>query len=173
MQINLDVNPAFAAWRSSTGPEKEQQLEKLVQLLKRYAKYICWERLSDHKDDFDQLVNGIIWRALKKADAFQGRAKFSTWFYRIAVNECNTFLRKHKERGEEPIIETACEPNLDARLDAIAILDKLSGDDYLLLKMVIEGESFAVIGEELGISANAATVRWNRLKGRLRRAIQF
>jgi RNA polymerase sigma-70 factor (ECF subfamily) len=172
MPIILDVNPAYAEWKSSVGRAKEWALQVLIQRLERYAKAICWQRLPDHKDDFDQLANGIVWRALDKAEGFRGESQFATWFYRIAINECNRYLRNYKQRLETSLEEEmVVEPKgLDARLDLIALLNDLHGDDHKLLRLVAEGQDFNTISEALGVSRNAAIVRWSRLKERLRDA---
>jgi RNA polymerase sigma-70 factor (ECF subfamily) len=173
MEIALDVNPAFAAWKSSVGREKEWALQVLIQRLQRYAMAICWKRLPDHKDDFEALTNGIVWRAIRKADNFKGAAKFSTWFYTIVVNECNRFLRNYKKRLEISLEdETPAEVVAsDARIDLISLLDGLESEDHTLLRLVAEGQEFRDIAEVLGITRNAAIVRWSRLRGRLRNAI--
>lgn len=172
MEINSDVNPAFAAWKSSTGRQKEWNLQILVGRLERFATAICCQRLPDHNREFDALVNGIVWRAIKKAEKFKGKAKFSTWFYRIAINQCNTYLRNFKERCETNLEEEmpSTPLGIDARIDLIALLNGLEGEEHLLFRLVVEGEDFRTIGEQLGITRNAALVRWNRLKERLRDA---
>lgn len=172
MQSNSDVNPAFAAWRSSTGRVKEWHLHTLVEKLEKFATAICWQRLPDHKNEFDALVNGIVWRAIQKADKFKDEAKFSTWFYRIAINQCNTYLRNFKERYETSLEEemSSTPEGLDARIDLIALLDGLEKEEHLLFRLVAEGEDFQTIGSKLGIKRNAAIVRWSRLRGRLRDA---
>ena len=122
--------------------------------------------------DFDPLVNEIVWIAIRKADKFRAESRFSTWFYRIAVNECNKFLRNFKERCEAGLEEEtpAIVDPIDMRIDLIALLNSLEGDEHRLFRLVAEGEDFNTIGSQLGISRNAALVRWNRLKGRLRDA---
>src|ERR1700690_4007632 len=173
MQMSSDVNPAFAAWRLSTGREKEWCFQELVRRLEKFATAICWQRLPDHKSEFDGLVNQIVWKAVKKADKFRAEARFSTWFYRIAVNECNKFLINFKRRCETGLEdEMPSRPEgLDARIDLIDLLNGLEGQEHLLFRLVAEGEDFRTIGERLGVSRNAALVRWTRLKERLRDAV--
>lgn len=172
MAIALDVNPAFEQWKSSMGKEKEWALHMLIQRLERFATAVCWRRLPDHRDEFGPLVNEIVWRAIKYAPKFKNTSKFSTWFYRIAVNRCNTFLRSHKQRLETSLEDEQPQTiaGVEARMDLIAILNALNGDDHLLFRMVAEGQDFKTIAEALGLKRNAAIVRWNRLKARLRNA---
>jgi RNA polymerase sigma factor (sigma-70 family) len=172
MQLDSDVNPAFEAWRSSTGRWKEWNLQVLVQRLTKFATAICWQRLSDHKDDIEPLVNGIVWRAIQKADQFADKSKFSTWFFRLAINECNMYLRNFMRRCEAPLEEDmpSMPQGVDAKIDLIALLDGLQGEDHLLFRLVAEGQEFKDIAMRLGISSNAAMVRWARLKEKLRNA---
>ena len=44
-------------------------------------------------DDISQIVFVKAWRAI---DSFRGESKLSTWLYRIAYNECVSFLRSSK-----------------------------------------------------------------------------
>lgn len=172
MQNDLDVNPVFSAWRLSTGPQKDLILAtQLIPKLEIFAGRICWQRLPDFKEEFPALINGIIWRTIKQADKFKGKSKFSTWFYRIVINECNRFLRNKKELFETELEEIPTKTEqLDARVDLIGLLNTLEGQDHQLFRMVAEGEDWNTIGEAFGINRIAALVRWNRLKKRLRDA---
>lgn len=169
MQSNLDVNPVFEAWK--TDPNREN-LTSLLEKMERFAKGICYQRLSDHTSDLDALANGIVWKALQKSDQFEGKAKFSTWFYKIAVNECHKFLREHKRRNEVELTEDLVDSTgkIIGGLEFAAWLHGLDNEDRQLAILVLNGHRFEEIGEHLGITAGNARVRWSRLKGRFRNA---
>lgn len=169
MQRDLDVNPAYAAWKSSTGQEKALALNHLIDLMEKYAKAICWRRIPDHEREFNNLVNGIVWRATQHLDKFKGNSKFHTWFYRIAVNECNRYLRNAKELNETILEEEmpSKAEAIEAQIDVLAILDGLNGPDHTMFRMVAEGESLRSIGLALGIGRDAAKKRWLRLKEKI------
>ena len=52
----------------------------------------------DH-DDADDLVQDIFIKVWKNIGSFRGDANLYTWIYRIATNECLTFLSKKKRKA--------------------------------------------------------------------------
>lgn len=58
--------------------------------------------------DADDLTQEVFLRAARHLHAFEGRARFSTWVYRIAMNTTHSFLRR---RREVTMPEDAPEPN--------------------------------------------------------------
>jgi len=48
--------------------------------------------------DAEEVAQDAFVKVFKKIHTFKGEAKFSTWFYRILINQCYDFLRKHKMR---------------------------------------------------------------------------
>lgn len=173
MVNNSEVNQAFAAWKLSTGREKEWTLHTLSEEMEKLATAICLRKLPDHKAEISDLVHTIVCRALKGIEGFKADSSFKTWFHTISTNECNRYLQKVKERCEtslHPAI-AAITADVDVRLDLIKLLDSLRGDDHELFRLVAEGYDFKEIGKTLGITRNAALVRWSRLKGRLQDAV--
>jgi RNA polymerase sigma-70 factor (ECF subfamily) len=47
-------------------------------------------------EDADDVTQVVFIKAWRSIDQFRGEAKLSTWLYRIAHNECITFLRSKK-----------------------------------------------------------------------------
>ncbi len=69
-------------------------------LLKKYQQKIYWHvrRMVIDHDDADDVTQDIfikIWRNLGK---FREDSQLYTWLYRIATNECITFLNKKKQK---------------------------------------------------------------------------
>lgn len=69
-------------------------------LLKKYQQKIYWHvrRMVIDHDDADDVTQDIfikIWRNLEK---FRADSQLYTWLYRIATNECITFLNKKKQK---------------------------------------------------------------------------
>ncbi|MDH5174544.1 MAG: sigma-70 family RNA polymerase sigma factor, partial [Elusimicrobiota bacterium] len=60
------------------------------ELVKRYEKkiYNLAYRIMGNKKDASDVLQETFLQAFKKLSGFKGKAKFSTWLYRIAVNIC-------------------------------------------------------------------------------------
>ena len=70
-------------------------------LVKKYQERLYWHirrMLVDHDDSNDVMQNVFIrvWNALAN---FREDAQLYTWLYRIATNECLTFLEQQKKRA--------------------------------------------------------------------------
>ncbi len=69
-------------------------------LLKKYQEKIYWHirrMVLDH-DDADDLVQDVFIKVWNNLDKFREDSQLYTWIYRIATNECLTFLNKKKQR---------------------------------------------------------------------------
>lgn len=96
----------------------DDELVKLVQsgeivpfdeLVRRYQIKIhdlCYKMLKNY-DDARDVAQEVFLKAYRNINKFYGRAKFSTWLYRIAVNTCLNFIKKQRptEEIKEEILE--------------------------------------------------------------------
>lgn len=67
--------------------------------------------MSVVKDEFlakDVVQNAFI-KAYTKLDTFKGNSKFSTWFFRIVINEA--FIQQRKQKRQTKIVEGISETN--------------------------------------------------------------
>ena len=89
-------------------------------IVDQYSQSLYWKIRSivlTHEDADDVLQNTFL-KAWKSLPTFQGKAKLSTWLYRIAINESLDFLRRQK---------TAALSSADADL---SVANRLLADDY-------------------------------------------
>ena len=89
-------------------------------IVDQYSQSLYWKIRSivlTHEDADDVLQNTFL-KAWKSLPTFQGKAKLSTWLYRIAINESLGFLRHQK---------TAALSSADADL---SVAYRLLADDY-------------------------------------------
>lgn len=77
----------------------------------------------DH-DDADDITQEVFIKIHKAIDGFREDSQLFTWIYRIATNECLTFLNKKKRRFFLPIEDVSAQ--LSSKID---LMPELSGDE--------------------------------------------
>jgi len=80
-------------------------------LLQKYQQKIYWHvrRMVIDHDDADDLVQDVFVKVWKNLPGFRSDAQLYTWMYRIATNECITFLNKKKQKNNIPLDDVAYE----------------------------------------------------------------
>jgi RNA polymerase sigma-70 factor (ECF subfamily) len=77
------------------------QRKAFEQVVNYYSEKLYWhirKMVLSHDDTNDLLQNTFI-KAWMSIDLFRGDAKLSTWIYKIAINECITFLNKQRSHN--------------------------------------------------------------------------
>ena len=98
-------------------------------LIKKYQEKVYWhirKMVIDH-DDADDIVQEVFIKIYNNIDKFREDAQLYTWIYRIATNECLTFLNKKRRRFFLPIGDV--EKELGTKLDNSVHID---GDEVQL-----------------------------------------
>jgi RNA polymerase sigma factor (sigma-70 family) len=98
-------------------------------LVREYQKRIYWhvrKMVIDH-DDADDITQEVFIKIHRHIDGFREDSQLFTWIYRIATNECLTFLQRKKRKYFLPIGDV--EGELTSKLQATS---GLSGDDIQL-----------------------------------------
>ncbi|HTD42312.1 MAG TPA: sigma-70 family RNA polymerase sigma factor [Mucilaginibacter sp.] len=80
-------------------------------LLKKYQQKLYWHirRMVIDHDDADDLIQDTFVKVWKNLPGFRNDAQLYTWMYRIATNECITFLNKKKQKNNIPLDDVAYE----------------------------------------------------------------
>ncbi|HTS11897.1 MAG TPA: sigma-70 family RNA polymerase sigma factor [Candidatus Limnocylindrales bacterium] len=138
-------------------------------------------------EDLEDVAQQVFLKAFVSLKRFDQRAAFSTWLYKITVNECWDYLRKRKVR---PLVyESDLSEEQVSRLDGIAslerppegaseraeardllerMLSKLPEQDrQLLLLKEVEGFSVQELAEILDLNVNTVKVRLFRARARI------
>ena len=118
MPHNDDIDLVF---QFKNGNNKEIPFTKII---KKYQEKLYWlirRMVIEHQDANDVLQNVFI-KVWKGLDNFREDSQLYTWLYRIATNECFTFLEKQKrsrtsslDNEDNPLInKIEADKNFDA-----------------------------------------------------------
>ncbi len=139
------------------------------------------------REDVEDVAQQVFIKAYVSIKQFDMRSAFSTWLYKITVNECRDYLRKKRVR---PLVyEADLSEDQVQKLEQVAsadhapagpserailgdmveqLLSRLDDDDrHMLLLKEVEGLSVNEIAEALGLNVNTVKVRLFRARGRL------
>jgi RNA polymerase sigma-70 factor, ECF subfamily len=139
------------------------------------------------REDVEDIAQQVFVKAYFSLKRFDQRAAFSTWLYKITVNECWDLLRKKKVRplvyeadlseeqakqvmtsGEKANPEPDIAEKMEARERVELLLDGLDERDRLMLMLKeVEGFSIEEIAEVLHLNGNTVKVRLFRARRRV------
>ena len=163
--------------------------EAFEELIRRHQQrvFAVAARILRKREDVEDVSQQVFVKAYFSLKRFDQRAAFSTWLYKITVNECWDLLRKKKVRpllyeadlSEEQSQQVTAsegarstEPDILERLSARQRVEQLlSGlderDRLMLILKEVQGLSIEEIGEVLEINANTVKVRLFRARRKI------
>ena len=163
--------------------------EAFEELIKRHQHrvFAIARRILKRQEDVEDISQQVFVKAYFSLKRFDQRAAFSTWLYKITVNECWDLLRKKKVRplvfeaelseeqarrytaSENPVADI---PDVSDRLEARERVEGLLAhverrDRTMLVLKEVEGFSVEEIAEVLNLNANTVKVRLFRARRRI------
>lgn len=139
------------------------------------------------REDVEDIAQQVFVKAYFSLKRFDQRAAFSTWLYKITVNECWDLLRKRKVRPlvyESDLSEDQARqfgapeerstptPDISDTLEARQKVERLlecldERDKMMLILKEVEGFAVEEIAEILDLNANTVKVRLFRARRRI------
>jgi len=139
------------------------------------------------REDVEDISQQVFVKAYFSLKRFDQRAAFTTWLYKITVNECWDLLRKKKVRplvyesdlSEEQAKQVAGselaqspEPDISERMESREEVERLlegldERDRLMLMLKEVEGFSIEEIADVMDLNANTVKVRLFRARRRI------
>ncbi len=150
----------------------EADFEQMVDRHDALIRKVCFFYASDF-DDFNDLRQEALvnlWRGFPK---YRGEAKITTWIYRVCLNSCVSYFRKHKQNKNTEPIEHAAHliADTDEKAEMLSemykLINGLNKSDKALIMLWLDEYSYDEIAQILGQTRNAVAVRLHRIKDKL------
>ena len=127
------------------------------------------------RQDAADVSQQVFMQAFRKINQFQGQSKFTTWLYRLAVNESLQYLRKSKRQKQETLVHDPVDgrPTNQRRDEAKDLLEKALQKLEPLMRSIFllkesQGLSYREIAEATEIPEGTVGSRLNRARRQLR-----
>lgn len=162
--------------------------EQLVTLYEKRV-YTVALRSTGAPEDAADITQEVFLRAWRSIESFRGDSGFSTWLFRIAMNQCVDFARRKSARpqtqtltvGEEESVRELTDPaptpeqqleNSELGRELAAALDAVSEEHrQIVLLREVSGLSYTEIAETLEISEGTVKSRLARARLALRQVL--
>jgi RNA polymerase sigma-70 factor (ECF subfamily) len=171
--------------RRAQGADKEA-FEELVRR-HQHRVFAVAGGILRRREDVEDIAQQVFVKAYFSLKRFDQRAAFSTWLYKITVNECWDLLRKKKVRpllyesdlseeqaqqfGAAERLESGAQDisdKLEAQQQVERLLEGLDERDRMMLVLKeVEGFAIEEIAEILDLNANTVKVRLFRARRRI------
>jgi RNA polymerase sigma-70 factor (ECF subfamily) len=185
IDYNLGMHRDNQTWLVDLGADGEQYDRAIIDLreiLLRILPNALSRYLSPDSGHFDAFLEDVaqetLMRVLDRIDTFEGRSKFTTWVYTIAIRIAMSELRLRKwkeisldglEEGNEPDqipseMFASSDPNPESALaqkDAMGLVQQIihqeltSRQRTIMMAINVQGVPLDVIAERTGSNRNA------------------
>lgn len=165
----MQLDYEYSLYKQSPELHKE---EFGIQLL-HYVTKTAQKKAGGHpKEDIEDIVSISLVEVFKNINAFTGESKFSTWVGSIVRNVISDFYKAQARYPEEEIKdqqdygETVAQSDRNILLKQV--LNKLEGDDKLLITLEIAGYSDEEIATRMGLTLGQLRMKLHRLRLKLK-----
>jgi RNA polymerase sigma-70 factor (ECF subfamily) len=168
---------------------QKEDKEAFEELIRRHTNrvFAVASGILHRREDVEDISQQVFVKAYFSLKRFDQRAAFSTWLYKITVNECWDLLRKRKvrplvyeadlseEQAKQLVASDKGAPDrpdvsetLEARQQVELLLEGLEERDRMML-ILKEVEGFAIeeIAEVLDLNSNTVKVRLFRARKKI------
>jgi RNA polymerase sigma-70 factor (ECF subfamily) len=126
----------------------------------------------NHDEDERDLMQEILFQAWKSFPRFDGRSKFSTWLYRVALNTILTFKRRPNLVIPHDNLASLNVSNAEKRSvdDTEALYQAIRGLgdlERMLITLHLDGYENDEIASIIGLTKNHVAVKLHRVKDTL------
>jgi RNA polymerase sigma-70 factor, ECF subfamily len=187
---SLRHNHAYIMQRSLGGPrDSDYALARsaangatagIGDLYERHSRrvYSLCFRMTGDREEAEDLTQEVFIQLLRKIGSFRGESQFSTWLYRLTVNQVLMHIRrstKHRQAAYD--LSAIPLPRFRdlATMDRIALDAALAqlppGCRAVFLKFVVEGYNHGEIASILGCSVGNSKSQLHKARKKLRRLL--
>lgn len=152
--------------------ENEQAFLALVKEYRRLIYKVCYLYATDeeHLKDLHQEVLINLWQGFQ---GFKGEAKISSWIYRVSLNTCISFYRKHSKMTDTMPLESLLgltteddEKTVHLR-EMYRLISRLNRLEKAIILLWLDERSYEEIAEITGLSRNNIASKLKRIKEKL------
>ena len=135
---------------------------------------------TNDRDSQKDLYQEMVLQLWRSFDQYQGRAKISTWLYRVALNTAISYLRQSKKQkatvGLETVLPQLSTEGNELLEERLALLQqqikKLDSLEKGIILLYLEDRSYDEIAAITGLTPTNVGTRLSRIKEKLKKQMK-
>jgi RNA polymerase sigma-70 factor, ECF subfamily len=156
----------------------------MADLYERYNKmvYGVCLRMTGDVSEAEDLTQEVFIQLFKKAGTFRGDSRFSTWLYRLTVNQVLMHFRNSIRRRESPcMLDDLMKTRVGKHSFSHQIIDRIaldlalaelpSGSRSVFVKFDVEGYNHQEIADIFGFSTGNSKSQLHKARRKLRKLL--
>lgn len=157
-------------------PDRQYDFEVFASEHRRIIGKVCYLYAVD-SDDFDDLYQEVLINLWRGFDGFEGRAKASSWVYRVGLNTCISYHRRNRRHKETvPLADCAGMADDDSgraeRLRGLyALINRLDALEKAVVMLWLDEVPYDEIAEITGLTRNNVASKLHRIRLKLREQV--
>ena len=157
--------------------EREAWLAEMIRLHERPLLHLCFLELRDRQLAEDAVQETYL-KAFRRYDTLKSYQNMKAWLSKVAVNTCRDMRRsgwfRHHDRRVTPDMLPEAGEEFTARDESVtlAVLSLPEKLREVVLLRCVQGMSQAEIAKALGLSPPAVSARMERVRKKLRAALE-
>ena len=151
----------------------QYEFETFVREHRRIIGKVCYLYAEDG-DDFNDLYQEVLINLWRGFEGFEGRAKASSWVYRVGLNTCISYYRRNRRHaGTVPLTDCAGmadeDPGRSERLrELYTLINRLDTLEKAVVMLWLDEVPYEEIAEITGLTRNNVASKLHRIKLKLR-----
>ena len=151
----------------------EQEFTRIAREYKDTIYMVCY-MFSQNTAEVDDLYQEILINMWRSLPSFEGRSSLKTWIWRLSLNTCISYDRKHSSKGKALPLDMQINLYEDTDHDSKQIkmlherINRLGVFDRAIIMLWLENMPYEEIGAIVGISAKNVGVRLVRIREQLK-----
>ncbi|WP_295939265.1 sigma-70 family RNA polymerase sigma factor [uncultured Alistipes sp.] len=151
---------------------RQFEFELFAKEHRRIIGKICYLYARD-SDDFDDLYQEVLINLWRGFEGFEGRAKPSSWVYRVGLNTCISYYRRNRRYSNTlPLSDcrvlTHEESDRDERLrELYELINRLDPLEKAIVMLWLDEVSYDEIASITGLTRNNVASKLHRIKLKL------
>ena len=148
---------------------KEEIFCEIVHAHRNIIYKVCY--IYAPKGMIEEYYQEVVCNLWQSFDKFEGRSKYSTWIYRVALYTCISFIRRKEPATITLSFDLSADEDsaLKEQLEELhSVINRLGHIDRALIMLWLEGYSYEEIAEVTGITQSNVAVKLMRAKNKIK-----